>query len=44
MDLNKIIIPFFEKYPLYGLHSISFLKWKYIVKYLLKIRVDRRDK
>ncbi len=40
-DLNKKIIPFFEKYPLYGLHSISFLKWKYVVKYLLKIREDK---
>lgn len=40
-DLNNTIIPFFEKYPFYGLHSISFLKWSHIVKYLLKIREDK---
>jgi len=41
IDLNNIIIPFFEKYPLYGLHSISFLKWKYVIKYLLKVREEK---
>jgi hypothetical protein len=40
-DINNTIIPFFELYPFYGLHSISFLKWSHIVKYLLKIREDK---
>lgn len=40
-DINNTIIPFFEKYPFYGLHSISFLKWSHIVRYLLKIREDK---
>lgn len=33
-DLIKVIIPFFEKYPVYGLHAVSFYKWKHIVEYL----------
>jgi hypothetical protein len=40
-DLKNKIRPFFEKYPLYGLHSISFLKWKFIIKYLLKLREEK---
>lgn len=39
--LNNIIIPFFDKYPVYGLHSISFLKWKTIILYSLKLRNDK---
>lgn len=40
-DIINTIIPFFETYNFYGLHSISFLKWSHIVKYLLKIREDK---
>lgn len=40
-DINNVIIPFFEKFPFYGLHSISFIKWSSIVKFLLKIREDQ---
>jgi len=40
-DINNTIIPFFELNPFYGLHSISFLKWSHIVRYLLKIREDK---
>lgn len=40
-EINNIIIPYFCKYPFYGAHAISFLKWRHIVEYLLKIREDK---
>lgn len=42
--LNDIIVPFFNKYPVYGLHSISYLKWKTIIYYSLKLREDKEFK
>jgi LAGLIDADG endonuclease len=38
--LQEIIIPFFDKYPVYGLHSISFLKWKYIINIQIKNKTE----
>jgi hypothetical protein len=40
-DLNNIIIPYLDENPFYGAHAISFLKWKHIIQYLLKIRNDK---
>lgn len=35
------IIPFFNEHPVYGLHSISFLKWRYIVKLSISYRSNK---
>ena len=32
LDINKIIIPFFDIYPIYGSKSKDFLDWKRIAK------------
>lgn len=42
--LIKVIIPFFEKYTVYGLHAVSFYKWKHIIKYLSDKKEDVSNK
>lgn len=39
-DHINTIIPFFEEFPVYGQHAVSFLKWSLIIKYLLSLRVE----
>lgn len=38
-ELSRVIIPFFEEYPVYGLHAVSFYKWTNIIKYFK----DKKD-
>lgn len=42
--LDEVIIPFINKHPVYGLHSITDLKWKYIIQYSLMSRVNKEFK
>lgn len=42
--LTKVIIPFFEEYPVYGLHAVTFFKWKNIIKYLTDKKQDVNQK
>jgi len=41
-DLIKYIIPFFEIYPTLGIHSISFIKWKNIINYILESKENTK--